>query len=146
MKYKLLATRSKNQINIGDYIQSLAASQFLPSIDGFVQREKLNQYSSEEVTIIMNGWFMHQPENWPPSPQINPIFLSFHLNILAKDQLLSEKSVAYFKKHKPIGCRDFQSVQFLKSKNVDAYFSGCLTLTLGEKYFSKEKEDIYSIL
>lgn len=41
MKYKLLAVSSEDQVNIGDYIQALASAQFLPSMDGFIQREEL---------------------------------------------------------------------------------------------------------
>ena len=55
MKYKLLSVETANlKPNIGDYIQALAASQFLPTIDGFVNREELSQYDSEECIVIMN--------------------------------------------------------------------------------------------
>ena len=142
MDYKLLGvSQNVSEINIGDYIQALAASQFIPTNTGFIQREYIKQYSETEAKMIMNGWFMHHPENWPPSNLIRPLFVAFHINILAKDQLLSEESINYLKKHKPIGCRDLYTLSLLKSKNIDSYFSGCLTLTLGLKYKSEKKED-----
>lgn len=39
-KYKLLSLGDKGVMNIGDYIQALASSQFYPHVDGFVNREK----------------------------------------------------------------------------------------------------------
>ena len=44
--------------------------------------------------------------------------------------MLTEKGIAYLKKHAPIGCRDKFTVQILNEKGIDAYFTGCLTLTL----------------
>lgn len=141
MKYKLLAISTEEQVNIGDYIQALASSQFLPQIDGFIQREKLKDYDGDECKVIMNGWYMHHPEQWPPSEKIKPLFIATHFNTLAQNQLLSDESIAYLKKHIPIGCRDNYTKSLLLSKGVDAYFSGCMTLTLGYKYKSEEKGD-----
>lgn len=150
MKTGLLVYKSneENFFNIGDYIQSLAASQFFKDeIDVLINREFLDEYKGDCVRLILNGWFMHQPNHWPPSLDINPLFISFHLNSLAKKELLKEKSIEYFKNHEPIGCRDFKTVELLQSKGVNAYFSGCLTLTLGNTYkdFSKIKEGIFFV-
>jgi len=66
--------------NIGDYIQSVAQEQFFQHIDGFVEREHLDQViSSQRINVIMNGWFMWNPKNFPPASCINPLFISFHL-------------------------------------------------------------------
>ena len=48
--------------------------------------------------------------------------------------MLDETSVAFFKRHQPVGCRDMSTVSLLRDKGVEAYFSGCLTLTLGRTY------------
>lgn len=141
MNYKLLGVNTEKEINIGDYIQAVAAEQFLPSLDGFIQREELNQYKGSETSMIMNGWFMHHPESWPLSEKINPLFIAFHINKKAEKEILSPKSIEYLKKYEPIGCRDKRTMELLKSKGVNAYFSGCLTLTLGEKYKSNVKDD-----
>ena len=142
MKYKLLAVEDCEEINIGDYIQAVAASQFLPSIDGFVQREHLDEYDEEEAKVIMNGFFMHYPDHWPPSNKIHPLYVSFHINSATKETMVKEDGINHFKKYAPIGCRDLLTKQLLNSKGIDAYFSGCLTLTLGEKYKSSNKKDV----
>mgnify|MGYP001171196757 FL=1 len=134
MEYKLLAVGLERETNIGDYIQALASSQFLPRIDGFIERECLKDYSGEECKVIMNGWYMHNPSQWPPSDNINPLFIAVHFNSKAKKDLLDADSIKYLKQHEPIGCRDWFTQRMLKDNGVDAYFSGCMTLTLGYKY------------
>jgi len=68
VKYGLLTYRMEN---IGDEIQSIAARQFLPRVDVYVERDSLNKVvSDEKIKLIMNGWFTHKPENWPPPPLI----------------------------------------------------------------------------
>ena len=146
MTYKLLSVSKKQGyrigINIGDYIQALAASQFYPHIDGFLDRdEDLAKYVGQKCKIIMNGWYMHNPNNWPPSEMIDPLFVALHINSLAKETMLSEKSIEYFKNYEPRGCREYYTMNLLKDKGIDAYFSGCMTLTLGNKFKTEEKED-----
>ena len=130
MKNKLLAVNNGKVQNIGDYVQALAASQFLPSVDGFVNREELSEYDGEECKMIMNGWFMHHPENWPPSERIKPLFVAFHLNESVKSQMLTKEGIDYLKKHEPIGCRDQYTASILAEAGVDSYFSGCLTFMI----------------
>ena len=68
-------------MNIGDYVQALAARQYFPNIDILLDRDNdLASYQGEEVRMIMNGWFMDHPENFPPSHQIKPLLISFHIN------------------------------------------------------------------
>ncbi len=144
MKYKLLSVRKNNKvkaINIGDYIQALASSQYYPHVDGFLDRdEDLNSYDEEPCKMIMNGWYMHNPQNWPPTEKIIPLFVAFHLNVLVREELTSSISVNYLKKHQPIGCRDTNTMDILTSAGIEAYFSGCMTLTLGKKYHNEEKD------
>jgi O-antigen/teichoic acid export membrane protein len=140
IRNKLLAVSTEAEINIGDYIQALASSQYYPTIDGFVEREKLLEYKGEKTNVIMNGWYMHHPEQWPPTDKITPLFVAFHINILAKDALLSEKSINYLKRHEPIGCRDEWTATLLRDKGVKAYFSACMTLTLGKRFKNKAKD------
>lgn len=128
------------EINIGDYVQALASAQFFDNIDFFIERERLNTYTGEPCNIIMNGWYMHNPSNWPPTNKINPLFVAFHINSETKDALLSKESITYLKQFEPIGCRDYRTRDILIDKGVDAYFSGCMTLTLGKDYTSKVKD------
>ncbi|MBW9221796.1 polysaccharide pyruvyl transferase family protein [Methanothermococcus sp. SCGC AD-155-C09] len=134
--------------NLGDDIQALAAKQFLPRADVILNREFLNQVNSKDtIKTIMNGWFTHRPDNWPPSSNIEPLFLSFHISPHIADKLLSRKTLEYLKKYEPIGCRDEYTRDLLESRGINAYFSGCLTLTLDYGYnhlknHKKQKEYI----
>lgn len=137
----VVSTGVDNKINIGDYVQALAAKQFFATTDICLERETdLKKYEGESVKMIMNGWYMNHPENWPPSNKIVPLYVALHINRCGLPDFLDEESVDYFKRHEPIGCRDTKSVELLKEKGVDAYFTGCLTLTLGRKYKSTQRD------
>lgn len=149
MKRIIFTYEGYEDTNIGDYIQSLAAKQFVPESEesqiDYYHRDKLNSYK-EEAKVIMNGWFTHKPQNWPPSNSIKPLFVAFHLNASAYKELLAPTSLKYFKAHEPIGCRDENTAEVLRSHCIDAYFSSCLTTTLGYKYKSEEKDgNIYVV-
>lgn len=130
-----------NNFNIGDYIQSIASSQYFDEIHIYLNRELLNTYTGKETKLIMNGWFMHEPQNWPPSKDIRPLFLSFHMNSVARSYLLNSESLKYLKDYEPIGCRDKSTADLLRSKGINAYFSGCLTLTLRNCFKSNIRTD-----
>jgi len=144
MKYALMVYPEKNSswrngkyydpqtdVNIGDYIQSIAARQFLPSVDVFIDREEIKTYSGSQVKMIMNGWWRIFDGNEVVSPNILPFYTSYHI---AYPEEVTETTFNDLKKYEPIGCRDFATTQFLKKHGVKAYFSGCLTLTLGKNY------------
>ena len=144
MQYGLMTYDYKNHFNAGDYIQSLAARQFLPRVDRFINREGLMEYTGPETRLIMNGWFLHNHKSWPPSPNIVPLFISFHLHDKAAKVVLSEEGVSYLQKFE-VGVRDYSTLNLLKSKGINAFFSGCLTLTLGETYQHKKGTDVYFV-
>jgi len=114
--------------NLGDDIQSLAASQFLPRVDLLVERDRLHWYSDcDAAFVIFNGWFTHQPV-WPPPDAIHPLFLSFFAN--DAQRLIASSYAGFFRRYEPIGCRSQETVRAFRDIRVAAYFSGCLTLTL----------------
>ena len=128
--------------NIGDYIQSLAQMQFLKRVDCFVEREALPEFKTPERTkVIMNGWFMRHPDRFPPSVDIDPLFISFHVTPRIETDFFRQDTVEYLKRYEPIGCRDYGTMEMMNRHGVRAYFSGCLTLTLGEKYKSARKDN-----
>ena len=131
--------------NIGDDIQTIAAIDFLKK-KGIVEYELLNReflhlYSGPEINVIMNGWFMHKPKNFPPSNKIKPIWISFHV---ARPQIVSE-NLAYFKQQPPIGCRDKATVDLLRSYGIDSYFTGCLTMCFDEYENKNSKKYIVDV-
>lgn len=133
--------------NLGDYVQSLAAAQYLPKVDHHIVRDRLAEYEGPKTAVIMNGWFTHKPQDWRPSDAIAPFFTSFHLNSEIYDVFLQGPALEYLKLHQPIGCRDHRTAQYLNDAGIEAYFSGCLTLTLNN-YAVPDNErgsDVYVI-
>lgn len=131
----LVCAPSSRRKNIGDYIQSVAAEQFWDHIDCYCEREALNEIQSgDRINLIMNGWFMWKPQNFPPANCINPLFVSFHIVPLFKKTFFTPETIEYLKRYEPIGARDVGTQRLLESYGINSYFSSCLTLTLGMKY------------
>ena len=120
---------SKN--NIGDVIQIIAASRFLPRIDAWCNRENLDAYHfSEPHKIILNGWYQHRDGHFHNDGNLLPFITSLHIAPHKADSFFTPNVLAFLQKNAPIGCRDSHTLNLMKSQGVEAYFSGCLTLTL----------------
>lgn len=136
-KYGLLVTGPVgSDKNIGDYIQSLAALQFIGKNFTFIEKEKVSEFNySYKIQVIMNAWFMWHPEHWPPKEDcIDPLLISIHITPITATRMLANGGKEYFIKHGPVGCRDTGTLNILQAHGIPSYFSGCLTLTLGIKY------------
>ncbi len=123
--------------NIGDYVQAVATRQFIDQIDEYVEQEEADTYNPEDekrIRLIMNGWFQWRAENWPPSDYVVPLLISMHISPIKAKELLSKPGIEFLKKYSPVGCRDLGTKALLESVGIPAYFSACMTLTLGEKY------------
>ena len=132
-----------NTSNLGDDVQTIAQMQFIPkgSKTIIVDRENLDK-EKKRCNVIMNGWWMHNDKNFPPHRNVNPLYIAFHIE---KKGLVSPKAINHFKKYGPIGCRDLHTMKLLKKKGVDAYFSGCLTLTLKNPFTNPKRDKIYIV-
>ena len=86
----------------------------------------------EGTWVLCLGWYMHalftMRHGFPLHRNLRPIFVSFHCN---KRNLLTPDAVEYLRRHGPIGCRDWTTTHLLNSMGVPAFFSGCLTTTIG---------------
>jgi hypothetical protein len=58
--------------------------------------------------------------------------------------LVNKTFVDYFKRHEPIGCRSLATLEAFRRIGVDAYFSGCLTLTI-ERQAVERTDQIYAV-
>lgn len=132
--------------NLGDDIQSYAQAQFLPQVDYLVDRETIDTFTSEgheKVAAIMGAWWMGRRWRFPPSDDVWPLLTSMHINTETlkfnggtvtrgplADEHLTGIGGDYFKAYGPVGTRDMHSLALLKKHGIDAYFSGCTTLTL----------------
>lgn len=131
MKHVIFTYNDLPSVNIGDYIQSIAALQYAKSEVVYVNRDELSLYNGEDACVIMNGWYTYKPSTCLPNNLVTPLFVSFHLNADAEDTFFTSDNIAVLQKYAPIGCRDVHTMEVLQSKGIDAYFSGCLTTTLG---------------
>jgi len=129
--------------NLGDDVQSVAALQFYPRVDVVIHREYLSRVRvDDEVKVVLNGWFMYRPWNWPPPRNVLPLLVSIHLDPYAAWWMLRGNGLAYFKRHGPVGARDLYTLRILRKRGVPAYFSSCLTLTLDYRFgFLKTVEE-----
>ena len=137
---------------------------FLPTVDHLIPIHTLTSSTprnslSGRVKVIMNGYFTCYPNAWPPPDWIDPLFVSFHLSAItyplftpssvskrrsAAEILLTGENLEYFKRHEPIGCRDRVTLERFTSAGVQAYFSGCLTLTLRQAWH-RSRDKIYVV-
>ena len=121
-----------NTNNIGDYIQTLAVIKLIGKEYKILDRESLNSYNDKPRKVIINGWFMENPLNFPPSSNIKPLFISFHINPDIVSDFLNSNTVSYLKEHQPIGCRDKFTQELLEKHSIKTFFSSCVTLTLNK--------------
>ena len=147
MRFGLLTYQTSN---LGDFIQSLAARKFLPRVDRYIDREALDEagpIEGQPVRLIMNGWFSHRPDKWPPSPFVDPLLISVHITnnpepgseMRAREHFArSPQVLRYLQRHGPIGARDHDTLAWLRSFGIDSYYSGCLTLTLDRPAVARE--------
>ncbi len=125
--------------NIGDEIQSIAARRFLPRVDYYFNRDNVDATKTrpdEKIKLIMNGWYTHHPENWPPkNPNLEPLLIAMHVEQEALDgrsakAFLTDESKRFLEKFGPVGARNISTLELLEKNGVRANFSGCITLTL----------------
>jgi len=122
MKYGILSYCTGN---IGDDIQSIAVSQFLPRVDVRVDRDQIKRYKTIDPTIVvMNSWITKNPKHWPPPKGIVPIYFGC---CGGNEVFYSDKSLAHLSRYQPVGCRDIYTMYRLRAFGLKAYFSGCAT-------------------
>lgn len=117
--------------NAGDEIQSIAAMQYLPRVDYYVDKEETSKSAGQQPSsIIANGWYVNSANALPLPPNLTPLYTSVHIAEKYKHNMLSDAVLAHLREHQPIGCRDKGTMLMLMAKGLDCYLSGCLTLTL----------------
>jgi lipopolysaccharide biosynthesis glycosyltransferase len=93
------------------------------------------QISRETVWLPVFGWHSHRKFDREHDLQfaenIRPLFISFNIS---RPDIITPESLKILKRYAPIGCRDYNTVRLLRSLGVRAFFSGCVTSTLGDIY------------
>lgn len=153
-KYKVERGWSRDG-NIGDAIQNLAVENIyakagIPAKELLhINRDELNTYQGENCHLIMQSWFGDSrgvfPLPW--NKKITPIFLGFHITSgnHTRERFISENIHEKIKAYEPIGCRDRNTRDFLKKNGIDAYFSGCMTLTFDKRTEKPIKSKIFAV-
>lgn len=131
----------KNTHNIGDDIWAYAQSLFYPHIDYLIDNTSVYKFRSEndeDVATIIGAFVEPRNYEWcffPPS-NIIPFFVGAYFRSTMWEFLQNEQMIRYMKEFAPIGTRTTTITKFL-DLGIDAYYSGCITLTLPEM----EKKD-----
>ena len=130
MLVKLSLLKYCSSWNIGDDIQSIAVSRLLSAPHDFIDRDRLASFrdGKDVHALIMNGYFLDNLSEWPPSRDIHPIFSGFH--VARKAQEIMAKHKAYFRNYEPVGCRDQGTADFLERLGIRTEVTYCATLTL----------------
>lgn len=150
-------------VNLGDPIQSYAVKNLyremgIPEEDIVpVPRYDLADYDGKECVCVVNSASNYEELAYdshfmPPSGKVHAILMSLHIH-----RKLSDAELAYYKTCGGVGCRDMYTVEYLKELGVDAYLTGCLTLTLPRRsgeitqkadkvYFLDVQSDVMKIM
>ena len=152
MKYGVLWRKTTK--NIGDDMQSYAASLWLPSVDYMVDIEDMEHFTAENdepVATIMSAWYMWHKWYWPPSKHVYPLWIGFHYNDILRgrprgmqsrfEYVESGPGWEYLKNYEPIGCRDYYTQGVLDDLGIKNYYSGCVTLTLPRRDIPKPERE-----
>lgn len=141
LKYERSRIPDIPYVNVGDMVQSLAALQFLPYVSYYTERRTVAdpKHHLPSSFCIMNGWY--SPGMLPPPPYIIPFYISIHIS---SREVLTDTVIDHLKLHEPIGCRDASTVFLLREKGIEAYYSGCLTLTFPRQKL-KRSDKIYLV-
>lgn len=127
--------QDKSLFNIGDYIQSLAAKQYLPYVSHYIDRDGF-AYENIETNIIMNGWYYIYDGNRFIPDSFNALLTSIYIK---NPETVPTSFLKSIMRLQPIGCRDIATRNFFRSKGIDAYFPSCLTTTLHRSYKNDTK-------
>lgn len=141
---------NKGTTNIGDDIQSYALENLLPRVDTMVDRENMHtneHFNNKPTATVMAAWFMGRKWQWPPADCLRPLFISFHYTdftdypykyFRSEYEYISGPGAEYLNAWGPVGCRDLFTMEQLQKRGIEAYFSGCVTLTLPKQPVTKD--------
>ncbi|MCM1992629.1 polysaccharide pyruvyl transferase family protein [Oceanirhabdus seepicola] len=149
----------KKICNIGDFLQFIIIDSLYDEMG--INKEEvirinfkdIKSYRGEYIALplnysIFNENFMTDGKFDFPD-RIVPIFLACTLTTIGLNgrKLLEDAhNVRFLKRHEPIGCRDEYTMTTLREFGIEAYLSGCLTVTLPKtQYTDNEREGVYFV-
>jgi hypothetical protein len=118
--------------NLGDDIQSLAALLFAGRLDALVPRDALGAVALEDRhACIFNCWFLNGRDYRRPSSSLLPFL---HGASITRPDVLNSPWKGFLIDNGPVGARDLRTLELLEANGVEAYWSGCLTAFMGERF------------
>jgi hypothetical protein len=135
MKYGLLSVPWGH--NIGDAVQSMLLHDLykehgIESVE-YVPVGMSSKYKGEKMVIPLNACHVYggpqDARKFAQSEDIDYRYLGFHLH----GDLSSFGKYVQIKSDYPIGCRDVPTRDFLRKLGYNAYFSGCISMTLPKR-------------
>lgn len=141
----LIKEMKTRPLNIGDSIQSYAVKNLYREMGVAeediipVPRYDMTTYDGEECVCVINTASNYEELSYkidflPPSLKIHAIPVSLHIH---RD--IPQEELEFYRTCNGVGCRDLQTMWNLQELGVDAYLSGCLTLTLPRR--DREEEE-----
>lgn len=143
MKYANFKDTGRTSVNIGDYLQFMAAEYLLRRMDvpeedivrlGF---RDLAQYDGEQVIFPFCYSIIDFVSNGKIniSDKIKPIFFAVTLSTVDKfmdtDRFLEDAcNHSYLVEYGPVGCRDEITYNMMTKHHIPAYINGCMTAIL----------------
>ncbi len=134
--------------NIGDNAQAYAIDHLyrmlgIPKEDIIdLNYTGLKNYDGEYVIVPMAQAITNYKryDIFPISRKVIPFYISTAMNEPECEDILSEMRM-----YQPIGCRDEETMELLRKKGVQAYLSGCVTLTLPKRKENPNQKKIYLV-
>ncbi len=146
MKYANFKDTGRTSVNIGDYLQFMAAERLLrlmnvPESDiirlGF---RDIAEYDGEPVVFPFCYSIIDFVSHGKIaiSPKIKPVFFAVTLSTVDRfmeiDQFLADAyNHSYLAEHGPVGCRDEVTYTMLTAHHIPAYINGCMTAILPKR-------------
>lgn len=130
-------------LNLGDNIKSLSVNNLFSY--SHIQEKDIVEVSyydqssiNEPCCLIVNNHYNRQMNlNYMNNSSIRPVFIGWAL----MDSELLPEEIAYIKKYEPILCRDEFTKNVLTKYQVEAYVTGCLSLTFEKRIEEAGKRD-----
>ena len=146
--YKYTQKFVKNDVkdlwNIGDYIQPFAVKELYIKMGIAeeniikISEDDLITYQGEYLVVLMNMYGGLVKLEF--SPYVIPVFCGFNFAGYISNNL---KDI--LKKNEPIGCRDEQTLENMRESGIEAFLSGCITITLDKRKHEPEKGKVFLI-
>jgi Polysaccharide pyruvyl transferase len=146
--FGVFADRLRNDgmytVNVGDNIQSIAVRSIFAQLDldddciVNINRDDLPNYAGPSASLVTNGVFLEA--NFPLPQQITPLFVGLHV-----EEAIVRNQKSYFKQFEPIGCRDIATRDLLRAYGIEAFTSGCLTMTLPRRMPEPNRTKVFIV-